>query len=576
MQRPDRNTPTQRIANLSVEKRQLLLHRFKANALNGNDLVSGQLQELGITHVYTITGVPIDNTLASCAARGIRVVGVRDQRSGTHMALAHNYAAGKLVAAVIVSTGPAVTNVTTAILTAQANCWPLLVIGGCAALDLQGMGEFQDLDGAGLFEPICKLSTRITSVVDIPRMLLAAYTTATTGRPGPVYLDIPANLLQASVDESIQTAKTIAPALTAIDNETIANAVELLHGSTRPLMIIGKGVRWSEPYAELSRLATSTGIPFVTSPMGRGYLPDTQPLCFNALRSQILGEADVVLLLGARLDWTFRFGSEFSPGAKIIQIDIEPGEIGRNVNAAVGIAADLKQALSVLVQRLGDFHFDTYGSTYADWIADLQIRKRQREQQLTELGVKGGSPLSPHYLIGELSKVLPHDAVCILDGATIMAAGQQLLPALVPVSRYTPGSNGCLGCGIPFALGAKLCSPDRQVVAVCGDLAVGFSIMEFETAVRYQVPIVIIISNNQGPFGLNKQRRFYPPDYPDRVAGYMPDIRYDIICEAMGGHGELVDGPGQFQGAWERSLASGKPACINVMVDPDAPYPGRD
>ena len=576
MQGQNQNTSTKRIANLSAGKRRLLRDRATANARTGDALVSEQLAALGITHVYTITGAPIDKTVASCAARGIRVVGVHDQRSGALMAAAQNYAAGKLVAAVMVSPGPAVTNVTTAILAAHANCWPLLVIGGCAAIDLQGMGEFQELDGVTLFKSITKFSAMVMSAADIPRTFAQAYRTAVEGRPGPVYLDLPANVLQATTTEMVQAANAITPETVQMNKETVTRAAKLLRGSTRPLMIIGKGVRWSEPYAELSCLADSLGIPFVTSPMGRGYLPDTHPLCFNALRAQILGEADVVLVLGARFDWTFRFGSELSPQVKVIQIDIEPGEIGRNVNAQVGIIADLGWALPLLVERLGDFHFDRRGAAYADWIADLQFRRRQRQRELSKLGSASVFPLSPHYLIGELGKVLPDDAVCILDGATIMAAGQQLLPALLPATRYTPGSNGSLGVGIPFAIGAKLHAPQRQVVAVCGDLAVAFSIMELETAVRYEVPIIVIIANNQGPFGRNKQRKFYPQDYPDRVAAYMPDVRYELMCEAMGGHGEFVDRPGQFREAWDRCVASGKPACINVIVDPDAPYPGRD
>ncbi len=576
MQESDRITSVSRIAKLSPGKRRLLRGRALDNTRNGEALISEQLLALGITHVYTITGVPIDKTLALCATSGMRVVGVRDQRSAGLMALAQNYAAGKLVAVVLVSPGPAVTNVTTAILAAQANCWPLLVIGGCAALDVQGMGEFQEMDGVELFKPITKFSAVITTVADIPRLLVQAYRTAMEGRPGPVYLDLPADVLMASTAECPQYASSPMPDSMQIDNDSIERAADILRKSKKPLMIIGKGIRWSEPYAELALLTDSVCVPFVTSPMGRGYLPDTHSLNFNHLRSQILGEADVLLVLGARLDWTFRFGSELAPHVKIIQIDIEPEEIGKNVKVAVGIVGDVKQALSLFLTCMGEFKFTEYLPAYADWIADLQSRKQSRQQQLDKLASEGKIPLTPQYLIGELNKVLSKDAVCILDGATIMAAGQQLLPALLPVTRYTPGSNGCLGVGIPFAIAAKLQTPDRQVVAVYGDLAIGFSIMEIETAVRYGIPIIVVVANNQGPFGRNKQRRLYPTDHSDQVAAYMPDVRYEQICEAVGGHTEFVDEPGQFYAAWVRCVASGKPACINVMIDPHAPYPGRD
>jgi 2-hydroxyacyl-CoA lyase 1 len=576
MHEPHQPNNATRIAGLSRDKQRLLQERISERSRTGEELVSEQLAALGITHIFTITGLPIDKTLALCAARKIRIVGVRDQRSGALMALAQNYAAGKLVAAVMVSPGPAVSNLTTAVLAAHANCWPLLVIGGCAAADLEGLGEFQQLDGAKLFESITKYSAKVTRGAEIPQLFVQAYRTAIAGRPGPVYLDLPANVLKDVTSATVERAPPVNDAITQRAKDAIAGAVELLNGAAKPLMIIGKGVRWSEPYAALYALADRHGIPFVTSPMGRGYLPDSHPLCFNALRSQAISEADLVLVIGARLDWTFRFGSELAPRAKLIHIDIEPSEIGRNITADAGIVADLGHALPLLVEHLDDCRFDHSNSISAPWIADLKSRRRRRQDALAALAAPSTVPLSPQYLINELGKVLPDDAVCILDGATIMAAGQQLLAAHLPVTRYTPGTNGSLGIGIPAAIGAKLHAPARCVVAVCGDLAVGFSIMEFETAVRYGLPIVVIVANNQGPFGRNKQRKFYPSDHPDEVAAYQPGVRYDVICEALGGHGELVDGPDQFSAAWGRCVASGKPGCINVLIDPYAPYPGRD
>jgi 2-hydroxyacyl-CoA lyase 1 len=564
---------TERIAGLSPVKRRLLRQRSTPRPRSGNDVLAAQLAALGISHVYTITGVPIDRALACCAARGIRLIGVRDQRGAALMALAQNFQAGRLVAAVMVSAGPAVTNVATAIHTAQANCWPLLVIGGCTASDLRGMGEFQELDGAALFASISKFSARVPSLAELPEMLAQACATAISGRPGPVYLDVPGDVLQAAADDGVLMAPVPDCCPPLPDPAAVRRAAAMLKAAKRPLMIIGKGLRWSEPWVELVRLADVIGIPFVASPMGRGFLPDTHPCCFNALRAQVLGEADVVLLLGARLDWTFRFGSELSSNARVIQIDIDAQEIGRNVAATIGIVADVREALRQLLAQLEGSCVD---GPDPDWIAGLQRRRDERQRQLALSAARHPTSLSPHGLIAELGRVLPEDAICILDGATILAAGQQLLPALTPASRYTPGSNGCLGGGIPFAIGAKLQAPQRLVVAVCGDMAAGFSLMELETAARYGVPIIVVIANNQGPFGLNKQRRFYPPDHPDRVAAYLPEIRYEQICVALGGHGEFVDTAAQFGTAWERALASGEPACINVIVDPYAPYPGRD
>jgi 2-hydroxyacyl-CoA lyase 1 len=565
-----------RIAGLSPAKRRLLGRRISARVRTGSELIAEQLVALGVTHLYAITAVPIDRALAACAAAGIRVIGVHDQRGAGLMALAQNYQAGKPVAAVMVSPGPATTNLATAIHTAQANCWPLLVIGACATCDLREQGEFQELDSVRLFASITKFSALVESVGEVPRMLVRASQLAAAGRPGPVFLGIAADVFEAAADVPLPSEKLPLPKREGLARAHLLRAAQMLHTARRPLMILGKGLRWSAPFSALADLANACGIPFVTSPMGRGYLPDTHPLCFNAVRAQALAEADVVLVLGARLDWTFRFGSELRPRARLIHIDIEAAEIGRNVETTLGIVADLGQALEGLVGALKDSGSRTAATRDGVWIGNLQRQREERQRRIAAIGDYAQSPLSPHRLVSELAQVLPEDAVCILDGATIMAAAQQLLPALHPVSRYTPGSNGCLGVGVPFAIGVKLQLPARPVVAVCGDLSVGFSIMELETAGRYELPVVVVVANNQGPFGLNKQRRYYPEDYPDRVAGFAEGVRYEQICQALGGHGELVERPEQFRSAWERALASGKPACINVLVEPTAAYPGRD
>jgi len=563
----------ERIAGLSPAKRGLMLRRLGRSARSGHEVLAEQLAALGISHVYTITGVPIDRALACCAERGIRVVGARDQRGAALAALGQNYQAGRLAAAVIVSAGPAVTNTATAIHSAAANCWPLLVIGGCAANNLRGMGEFQELDGAGLFASLCRFSARVPAVAELPAMIARAVAAATQGRPGPAYVDIPADVLAAQPDEALAPVALPAYAPPRAEREALRQAAALLRAARRPLLVVGKGLRWSEPFAELRALTDAIGLPFVCSPMGRGFLPDDHPLCLDALHADALAQADVVLLLGARLDWTFRFGAELAPDVRLVQIDIEPTEIGRNVAATVGIVADLGEALRAVLAELDGFRV---GADVDAWIAQLQRRRDARKRALAAAAAGPESPLSPHALCAELAQVLPADAVCVLDGATILAAAQQLLPARTPLSRYTPGSNGCLGSGIPFAIGARLQSPQRLVVAVCGDLAAGFSLMEIETAVRYQLPLIVVIANNGGPFGLDKQRRYHARPHADPVAAFQSAIRYEQICSALGGHGEFVDGPGQFADAWRRARASGKPTCINVIVDPLAPYAGRD
>ncbi|MEO6162894.1 MAG: thiamine pyrophosphate-binding protein [Candidatus Binatia bacterium] len=315
---------------------------------DGHSLVAQSLKRLGVTHVYCIAGTPIRETFAKCAALGIRPIGVRHQQSAVLMALAQNYVTGGLPAVALFSAGPAITNAATGILVAKDNCWPLVVLGGRRPLDMRGMGSFQELDAAAMFQSITKWSAVVENTSEIPRYLAQAFQIAGSGRPGPVYLDLPEDVLTATAQATAMPpfAPVEAP---RFDDEAILRAADLLLGAARPAIIVGKGVRWSEPFAELRRLVDEFGIPFITSPMGRGFLPDDHPLCANHADGTLQRRADVILLLGARLDWTFRFGRQIARNAKLIQIDIHEPEIGINRPAAVGIVGDVKLVLQKIL-----------------------------------------------------------------------------------------------------------------------------------------------------------------------------------------------------------------------------------
>ncbi len=545
--------------------------RTKTIPVDGHTLVARSLKSLGVTHAYCVAGTPVRETFAYCAKVGIRNIGVRHQQAAVLMATAQNYVAGKLAAIAILSAGPAVTNAVTGVLVARDNGWPVVVLGGRRPLSMQGMGSFQELDAVPIFESITKWSTVVDAVERIPEYLARAFHVAMSGRPGPVYLDMPEDVLTglARCHElpSTEIAEPSAP-----DHEAIVNAAEALFGAGRPALIIGKGVRWSDAYKELAWLVDDLGIPFIASPMGRGYLPDDHPLCFNEARALLQSQADVIVLAGARLDWTFRFGSEFGRDAKIIQIDIHEPEIGVNVTPYVGIVGDLKAVLCQLVSYM-KFNKQSYNKErLAPWRAALDEAQRRKTAMLDELTRSNSILMSPHRMLGEIRDFLPRDAICLLDGNVFMAAAQRVLPSYLPVSRFTAGTNGCMGVGIPFAIGAKLAEPERLVVAICGDTAVAFNAMEMETAVRHKIPVVIIVVNNEGNTGGLTQSMFYPQEF-ERVTMFQPDIRYEQIMRAFGGHAEFVEHPEQLKPALHRALLSGKPACINVKVDPFAPYP---
>lgn len=536
----------------------------------GDTLVAQTLSTLGATHVYSVPGTPIRETVAKCAEAGLRPIGVRHQQAGALMSIAQNYVSGNVASAVILSAGPAITNAATAILVAKDNCWPLVVIGGRRPLDMRGMGSFQELDGVELYRSITKWSAVVERTAQIPEFLERAFHVALGGRPGPVYLDLPEDVLTATAEAAFSPTAFAAPA--TADPEAIRHAADLLAQAQRPALIIGKGVRWSEPYGELRRLVDEWGVPFITSPMGRGYLPDDHPLCGNDARRLLQSQADVVLIVGARLDWTFRFGSELARDANIIQIDIDESAIGLNRAAAVGIVGDSKQALSALLFELDKLPAKSPPRDLSPWQAALDRERCTQREKLRGLMLSDRTPMSPYRMLKELGDFQPRDGITILDGSVFMMAAQQVLPSFLPASRFTPAHNGCLGVGIPFAIGAKLAAPRRSVLAVCGDTAFSFNAMDVETAVRHQIPVVIVVVNNEGNMGAFVDQTFFPM-HKERIGRFQPGVRFERIVESLGGYGELVEQPEQLRPALTRAAASGATSCINVRVDPDAPYP---
>lgn len=544
---------------------------MKTKARDGHTLVAQTLKALGVTHVYCVAGTPVRETFAKCAELGMRPIGVRHQQAGVMMATAQNYVKGRMTAVSILSAGPAVTNAATSILVAKDNCWPVVVLGGRRPLAMQGIGSFQELDGVAIYQSITKWCAVVETTASIPAYIERAFRIALTGRPGPVYLDLPEDVLTGLAFETV-SSMVDSDHSPRCDLRASADAAHILLNAKRPAIIIGKGVRWSEPYEELRRLIDDFGIPFITSPMGRGYLPDDHPLCFNDARHRLQSRADAILLVGARLDWTFRFGSEFARDVKLIQIDIHKPEIGVNRTPTVGIEGDAKLTLREILAIMSSNVAVAGTQRLAPWHAVLDEERTTRRNKLDAQMNSDCFPMSPYRMLKEIRDFLPRNAISILDGNIFMAAGEHALPSFQPASRFTAGNNGCMGVGVPFAIGAKLASPDRLVLTICGDTAIGFSAMEMETAVRHNIPIVVVVVNNEGNTGALTQKALFPSS-DERITMYQADIHYEDIMRAFGGHGDFVDRPEQLRPALERAKISGKAACINVKVDPYAPYP---
>ena len=562
--------PHERLDGLSAAKRELLRRAQQREATVGHEIVALALKHLGITHVYGIPGQPLYETFGAIARSGIRVIGTRHQQAAALMAVAHNYFSGSQRAALITSAGAPATNALTGVLVASDNCWPLLMIGGSAPRNMADKGYFMALDGPSIFRPVTKMVSTARTPEDIPKLLFRAYSVAQEGRPGPVYVDLPEDVVGGTLQRPPFPDKSTHMPLLPSAGEA-GKALELLRQARRPLAILGKGLRWNASLESLKDLIEGGQVPFITSPIGRGVLPDAHPLCMNKISWRALSQADLILVLGARLDWTFRYGTSIRTDAVLIHVDIEPGELGRNREAQLAVNADLGAFIGEL-SALFDLNAKNAHLKSRDdqWLSALILERGVEERALAQQTSTDAVPISPYRLAQEIQGFLPPDALLVLDGNSTMKICEKVISAQHPHSRLTAGSNGCMGVGIPYAIAAKLSCPDRPVVTVCGDFAFGINAMEMESAVRYGVPILVVIANNDGNLGELRQRMHFPADHPDRVAMFQPDLHYEQMMRMFGGHGEYVDQPSMLRPALERALASGKPACVNVKIDPRA------
>jgi 2-hydroxyacyl-CoA lyase len=556
------------LADLSPERVALLARLQRQACLIGHEIVAGRLKANGVTHVYGISGAPVDETLAACGRQGMRVIATRHQQSAVQAAAAHNYLAGALKAAVIVSAGPGVSNCTTGLTVARDNHWPLLVIGGRRPLATLGIGAFQELDGASLLVSLTKHSALVEETSMLQEQLDCACLLAMQGQRGPCYLDIAEEALQGVAAQRDVALQPDRGAAAVIDRETIVTA---LRRARRPVLVFGEDICWGAPWKALEQLVGNFRIPFVTSPMARGYLPDSHALCGTRVRSWLLGCADLVLMAGASLNWMFRHGAEIHPDTTLIRLGHEPDPVSHGRPGGfeyLGEPADLLQQLLNALPMAG-----TGIQVDETWLCELARHKRTYLQWLAEAVRDSADPPTPARWLNEVAQALPEKAITILDGNTVMAWAQHVLPAEFPMSRLTPGANGCMGVGLPFALAACLARPNHPVLAICGDFALGLDIMDLETAVRHRLPLVIMVANNSGSGGRLRQMAYWPPDYPEGVCQFTPGIRYDRIMRAIGGAGVLVERAEQVGLALAQAFSNAGPTLIQVDTRDDVPLP---
>ena len=529
--------------------------------VDGSYLLARTLKEEGVEHLFYLMGGPNYEIINHSEDLGIKAIDFRHEQAASMAAHGYARVTGK-PGVTTAASGPGTLNLLTGQYTAWVDGAPMITLGGAGPIEDFGRGGFQEVDQVGIFEPISKAVMRPTDPVRYPEQISTAFRIATTGRPGPVYVDCNEDVLYGKVEESDAAvpSRALGRARPAGDPDLIKQAVKMLSEASNPMVFAGGGVWWSQAYDELRLLVERMGIPFYTSPMSRGLLPDDHEMSFPAARSGAFRGADVVLVVGTRMNWMMTFGERIAAESKIIQIDIHGAELGHNRSVDVGIEGDAKAVLQQFVDEADRIGFESKANS--KWIEKLREADLSRRERVAPLENSDQQPIHPLRLCKELREVMDRDSILAVDGNEILHFGRQSMPTYMPGHRLNSGPSGCMGVGLPYALGAKIAKPDKQVVALHGDGSLGMNIQDFDTAVRHNLPVVIVVSNNEGwtarVEGIRK---------PGRELGF---TRFDKVAEALGGHGELVEDPKDLKPAFERAFTSGVPAIVNVRTDPTA------
>ena len=537
--------------------------------LTGGHLFIRCLKQEGIEKVFTIVGDTILPLVDAAEDEGIQFIDARHEGAALHMADGYARITGKPAVGIFTG-GPGFSNAISALPAIYTSESPVVFVAGCAELPEKGMAAFQEIDQVSMADPVTKGSWLIHDKKRIPEYVATAFRTATTGRPGPVHLTLPIDLQDAEIAEDElpqylpqEYRPTGRP---QGDPSLIEDAAALLQGARRPVIIAGNPARYSVAPEQLERLAETTCIPVFTVEQARGLLDDEHPLCFGYADGALnptarrFREADVVLLLGKRLDHRFRYGGVFSADARLIQADPSPAEIGRNRGVAVGIQGDLGaivEQLTAVISSAG-----TSGESKAAWVGQLRQDRNAWDEELRGKAT-GESPMHPLDVYTGLEKHLDDDTVVIFDGGDYVQWGRAYIKARKPGHFMRLGPLSHLGAGIPYGMAAKLANPDSKVLVFIGDGAFGFYTMEYDTCVRHNLPITTVLGNDS-TWGIDKT--FQVAYYGRAVGTDLRHIRYDKVVEAIGGYTEHVEEPGDVAGAVGRALASGQPSLVDVKV----------
>ena len=539
--------------------------------VHGGHIVAEYLKNVeGIDTIFALSGGHIAPIFDGCLDSGIKVVDVRHEQAAVMMAQAWSIFTGK-PGVCLVTAGPGFTNSLTGVVNAYLENAPVVVLCGMVALKDLDKGALQDMDQQSMVKPVVKWAARCHQVERIPEYLEMAFRNAVSGRPGPVFLEINPEALYAGIDEEavVYPGGAAAKHYVLPAEDAVQQALELLNGAERPLLVGGSGIAHSRCADELKALVEKAGIPTILLDNGRGAIPDTHPLSLwdGGLMGVMAAAAmaDVVLAAGIRFSWVLNFG-DILANAKVIRVDIDAGEVDRNRRADVALVGDAGAVLTRLNQGIEEKDRSAWLDSLKGTFAAVTAGEKQSMETAAD-------PIHPLRLVQHIREATADDAIFIVDGGDTLYFGSVGLRAKEMSGVIGSGTLfGCLGTGVPFAIGAKFACPDKRVVLLTGDGSFGLNAMELETSCRHGAPITVVICNDQA-WGMVKHHQELC--YEEcRVCGTeLGVIHYEQIVEALGGHGEFVDKEADILPALKRALDSGGPACVNVITDPTVTSP---
>ncbi|PWK35230.1 oxalyl-CoA decarboxylase [Cupriavidus plantarum] len=539
---------------------------------DGFHLVIDALKLNGIENIYGLPGIPVTDLARLAQANGMRVISFRHEQNAGNAAAIAGFLTQKPGVCLTVS-APGFLNGLTALANATTNCFPMILISGSSEreiVDLQ-QGDYEEMDQLAIARPHAKAAFRVLHAEDIGVGVARAIRAAVSGRPGGVYLDLPAKLLAQSMEAEKgrnSLIKVVDPAPRQLPApDSIDRAVALLKSAKRPLILLGKGAAYARADADIRALVEKTGIPYLPMSMAKGLLPDTHPQSASAARSYVLAEADVVMLVGARLNWLLSHGKGKTWGKpkQFIQIDISPTEMDSNVAIEAPVVGDIGSCVAALLEKVGN----GFPKPGAEWLNAVDERKDKNLAKMAETLSKETSPMNFHSALRVLKDVVKENPGIsfVNEGANTLDYARAVIDMYEPRKRLDVGTWGVMGVGMGYAVAAAV-ETNKPVLALCGDSAFGFSGMEVETICRYDLPICIVIFNNNGVY---KGVDVNPTGGKDpAVTMFVKGARYDKMMEAFGGIGHNVTTPAELDAAVKEALRSGRPTLVNAVIDPAA------